>query len=264
MEAINNQEDFSFKPSTNPKNSKIIMERAIARARGELPDRNRKPAEQVEEPQEKKGNKHFNANIFGSHLQRKELERLERLAALKRELHSEETSQCTFRPSISRNSISIATQKGYGNVIFTPPPPLPRELLQGGHLLRVGNRKEQGNNTNTNTTTTTTKNSNNTPTLPAGGFSNSSNNTSQRRVYPRRQAHEQEQESDVRHLLRSQIISSGGRNNNDNNTEMLMNVKEFGPETRVEDDKYIVALSSEVQDVLSEWTETVEEEKSLS
>ncbi|KEG09155.1 hypothetical protein DQ04_05711040 [Trypanosoma grayi] len=120
--AAGSEEVFPFRPVTNPQSSRIIMKRAISRAKGEVPERSRKPPavdEAVESPNRKK-NARFNTDIFCSRLQRKELERLERLAALRRQTWMEEAVECTFRPAISRHSNAIAVQKGYGQITFVP------------------------------------------------------------------------------------------------------------------------------------------------
>ncbi|RNF25864.1 uncharacterized protein Tco025E_01869 [Trypanosoma conorhini] len=135
LEAMSNREEFTFRPATNPQSSKIIMERAIARARGELPERaTRKQGSgetEADSQERRRSSVRFNPDIFCSRLQRKEAERLWRLAALQRSLRLAEASECTFRPSISRTSQAMALQRGYGQITFAPgspdaSPPQPR------------------------------------------------------------------------------------------------------------------------------------------
>ncbi|KAF5222972.1 hypothetical protein ECC02_004060 [Trypanosoma cruzi] len=248
MEAIENQEEFTFKPATNPESSKIIMERAIARAKGELPERaaRKQLLDAADEndgneanTRERKRNIRFNPDIFCSRLQRKEFERLKRLAELRRQLRMDEASECTFRPSISRNSQIMAMQKGYGQITFAPSlHSSPRHSRQHTAGSEEGGQEHHD----------------------ARNGDGDDDNTFQRDVYRHHQQRRQEMASRGNskgnandNFRRSSSGSSGGGGVNEPAGRL------FDAEEVTEG--YISALSSEIQGVLSQWTEAAERAK---
>ncbi|EKF32722.1 hypothetical protein MOQ_003423 [Trypanosoma cruzi marinkellei] len=250
MEAIENQEEFTFKPATNPESSKIIMERAIARAKGELPERavrKQRPDAADENDgneanaRERKRNLRFNPDIFCSRLQRKEFERLKRLAELRRQLRMNEASECTFRPSISRNSQAMAMQKGYGQIRFASS--LHSSPRHSRH--HTAGSEEGGHEYN-----------------DARNGDGDGNNTSQRDVHRYHQQRRQETagrsnskgdaDDNVRRSSSGSSGSTGGGLNEP--AGRLFDAEEVT-------ENYISALSSEIQGVLSQWTEAAERAK---
>ncbi|RNF05086.1 hypothetical protein TraAM80_04732 [Trypanosoma rangeli] len=243
LEALGNQEELTFRPVTNPRSSKIIMERAIARAKGELPERTTRKQglrdaegnDQLEaNSQQRRRNIRFHPDIFCSRLQRKESERMRRLAALQRRLRTDEVLECTFRPRISRNSQMMALQKGYGQITFPPAsdayPSQPRRHPLGSEEDDDGDDEVRDRD--------------------AGSILLQQD--------PCR--HYSQHQQDTSHR------SSSKRKARDNVTRTEQNSSGVEvPVRRMFDaevgDSYLSALSSEIQGILSQWAEVAEQER---
>lgn len=235
MEALEKETKLTFKPLTNPQSSKIIMQRAIARAKGELQEpeeeKHRVSTTQVSNDdetmtsQERRRNSKFNVDIFCSRLQRKEAERLGRLAEVRRHLRMQETKECTFRPSISRNSHAMAAQRGYTQTTFEP---------SSDHSLKAacGRRMDVGYDG-----------------MDAADYGD----TDVAGTVRRRVMFTPSQELEESFCSRRKSGSDGVKTR----PESLCDIK------RPECD-YIAALSSEIQDVLSQWMEEAEKARSAT
>lgn len=117
VEKIHNPDVYTFKPETNPNSKRIILERAMQRelemAEMEAAEEAAREARSRESmnvdgceisPHKAKPKVVFDADVFTARMQRKEIEKAQRLAALRRAMKIEEVSGCTFRPSISKKS----------------------------------------------------------------------------------------------------------------------------------------------------------------
>lgn len=119
LEKLANPDVYTFKPETNPNSSRIILQRAEERARmmqqEEQAVEEEKRARSREsyslgddEDNSKKPTVKFDVDVFTSRMQRREIEKAQRIAMLRRNLKLEEVSECTFRPSISTKSNDTA------------------------------------------------------------------------------------------------------------------------------------------------------------
>jgi hypothetical protein len=61
----------------------------------------------------------FDAEVFAARMQRRDVDRAQKLSALRRSLKLEEVSECTFRPSITQKS-NVSAQRQRGALSFSP------------------------------------------------------------------------------------------------------------------------------------------------
>lgn len=61
----------------------------------------------------------FDAEVFTARMQRRDVDRAQKLSALRRSLKLEEVSECTFRPSISQKS-NVSAQRQRGGLSYSP------------------------------------------------------------------------------------------------------------------------------------------------